>query len=509
MSKCFYIGIGGTGSKCVDNYVYSCAAGLGPENLWLGMVDQDEGNGNVERSSINIEQYQKVRKILRTPGLSDINSKTNLFKTNITTFPEHSNWPPLKSSGTTKPTLKNIFKFNALKDEIQDIMSSLYHSEEELTLELDEGFRGRPSIGSAAILSRIHENEPFWQNIFNAIDAAQQGHIVKIFLVSSIFGGTGASGFPSIARLLRRILELRGIKDNVYIGGALLLPYFSFPKPPEDEKGIVAYSDSFLEQTRGALDYYGRLFDEKNYQKTFDQLYVVGWDPLIQLKTFAKGGPNQDNPPLLPEMFASLAASKFFSDDVIEDGIYHIAREDEKSFNWQDFPNINNKSNNYVKESIAQFTRTAIAFKEIYFPFLTDKWTKVKNESWIRKTILKQGIDLNEENNKLNLTTILRYFESYLEWLATMIHHSSEATNKNINLVDVNQFSQFDDSLEGEGVVLNKKLNEQQLKQFGNIIYDSKLNNLSQVFLKMNYAKIPKNRVGLGAFMGALYDSCK
>ena len=108
-------------------------------------------------------------------------------------------------------------------------MSCLYHPEEELELELDEGFRGRPSIGSAAILSRIHENEPFWQTIFNSIDSAKQGHEVRIFLVSSIFGGQGASGFPSIARLIRRILEQKGIKEGVYIGGALMLPFFSFP----------------------------------------------------------------------------------------------------------------------------------------------------------------------------------------------------------------------------------------------------------------------------------------
>ena len=31
MADCYFLGIGGTGSKCVDTYVYSCAAGLGPE----------------------------------------------------------------------------------------------------------------------------------------------------------------------------------------------------------------------------------------------------------------------------------------------------------------------------------------------------------------------------------------------------------------------------------------------------------------------------------------------
>ena len=28
------------------------SAGLGPQNLWAGMVDQDEANGNVSRTKI-------------------------------------------------------------------------------------------------------------------------------------------------------------------------------------------------------------------------------------------------------------------------------------------------------------------------------------------------------------------------------------------------------------------------------------------------------------------------
>ena len=75
MADCYYLGIGGTGSKCVDSYIYTCAAGLGPDNLWIGMVDQDEGNGNVEKAKINIENYQSVRKLLRSPGLNDISKK--------------------------------------------------------------------------------------------------------------------------------------------------------------------------------------------------------------------------------------------------------------------------------------------------------------------------------------------------------------------------------------------------------------------------------------------------
>jgi hypothetical protein len=52
--KNFLIGIGGTGAKCIEHLVYSCAAGLGPEQMWTGIIDQDEANGNVSRTKIYI-----------------------------------------------------------------------------------------------------------------------------------------------------------------------------------------------------------------------------------------------------------------------------------------------------------------------------------------------------------------------------------------------------------------------------------------------------------------------
>ena len=45
------------------------------------------------------------------------------------------------------------------------------------------------------MLSKIQQNDPFWQDVFDAIDSAKSGNKVKIFLSSSIFGGTGALVF--------------------------------------------------------------------------------------------------------------------------------------------------------------------------------------------------------------------------------------------------------------------------------------------------------------------------
>ena len=198
MSDCYIIGVGGTGSKVIESYIKLCATGLGPTNLWLGMVDQDEANGNVARSKTAIENYQRLRRFIKREGKDNIGFDSNFLKTDIKTHPEDASWCPLP--GVT-PTLKDVFSYDLLNPALKDTMDCLYHTEDELNLPLDEGFRARPSIGAAAIISQMNENTPFWQKLFDALDDANSVKEVKIFLVSSIFGGTGASGFPSMKRI--------------------------------------------------------------------------------------------------------------------------------------------------------------------------------------------------------------------------------------------------------------------------------------------------------------------
>jgi hypothetical protein len=103
-----------------------------------------------------------------------------------------------------------------------------------------------------------------WKDLLTALQSAGHGVDVRVFLVASIFGGTGAAAFPTVARLLRAEIEQRGLGDQVKLGGALLLPYFSFPPPPEgDGPAIRPNSAAFMMQARGALEYYSRLQSQK------------------------------------------------------------------------------------------------------------------------------------------------------------------------------------------------------------------------------------------------------
>ena len=83
--KNFLIGIGGTGAKCIEHLVHSCSAGLGPDQLWVGMIDQDEANGNVNKTKILLNKYINLRESLRNENKNDLSNSSNLLKTKITT----------------------------------------------------------------------------------------------------------------------------------------------------------------------------------------------------------------------------------------------------------------------------------------------------------------------------------------------------------------------------------------------------------------------------------------
>lgn len=92
------------------------------------------------------------------------------------------------------------------------------YSQRERKTPLDVGFRGHPSIG-AAVLTRTIPTCALWTNLTAKIKVEiGAGKTVKICIAGSIFGGTGAAGIPTIARLLRNAFQ-----NQISIGGVFSL----------------------------------------------------------------------------------------------------------------------------------------------------------------------------------------------------------------------------------------------------------------------------------------------
>lgn len=512
--KNFIIGIGGTGAKCLEHLLHCCSSGLGPEQLWAGMVDQDEANGNVSRTKILLSKYINLQNSLRNEGKNDLGKSSQFFKTNISSNND-SVWLPLKGAD---PTLEEVIKYELLKPEVKGLMDCLYDTEEKKQ-NLSEGFRARPNIGAAAMLATTSdENDPFWSQIYKAIDAARGGEEVRVFIMSSIFGGTGASGFPNIARRIKAIQKEKNVTSNFYLGGSLMLPYFTYNVPDENMEGeIFAKPEEFLDQTKGALEYYSKLFE---YDKIFDQVYIAGWDPLTKLPNFKMGGNLQNNPPLFPELYAALGALKFFSqDNKISDQqeIFHIGKNNSDEIIWNDIPNVSNNLNS--KEKLSQLMRFAFTYNFIYSPALIGTWSKIKkydNENWFKRLIYNQTYndaekqcEIGHENNQEIILAMKEYTQDILIWLTDLHNSSVSNTDQKMELIEGDFYSEFNPKNNPNRVTLKDKLNSSQKNKFSELINDGSNMKLLNVMSNICYKKINKDQKGLSVFMDVLFKSCE
>ena len=81
MAKNYLIGIGGTGARVIQSFIYLCATGYGPDNdVTVFMIDPDKANGNLDTTTKLIDCYIDCRRnYLRG---ADPNTPP-LFKTNV------------------------------------------------------------------------------------------------------------------------------------------------------------------------------------------------------------------------------------------------------------------------------------------------------------------------------------------------------------------------------------------------------------------------------------------
>ncbi len=281
------ISIGGTGAKIVESILHLSACGLLTEarenirdELKIIFIDPDKSNGNLTRTTETLEGYQKVKKIIK--------DSPELFNIDIEIL-GNTVWSPILEDD--KKTLANIFgKQRILDTPIYGLFDTLYSIDEQ-EAKLDDGFLGRPSIGSAIIAQYLDfEAEP-WKSLTKHIDSeiGDDGkRISKVFIIGSIFGGTGASGFPTLAKLLKKENEKNG--NNFKLGGLLVFPYFRF-EASNDPGKLAAKSKYFTITSKIALEYY----HNQNFYDNFDALYLIGDNKRELMEKSKPGGAEQKN----------------------------------------------------------------------------------------------------------------------------------------------------------------------------------------------------------------------
>lgn len=482
----YAIGIGGTGSKCLESLIHLAAAGMMPdskEKLYVLFVDPDKANGSLERAVTTLECYKVFS---NNPQLA----QQHLLQTKIDSV-ANPIFSPFDDDNDDKPRLEKFFDYAGLKladDGAADLFEVLY-SEKERTTQLHEGFRGHPSIGAAVMAQTVLGGDEPWKT-FQAKVANDAN--AKIFLAGSIFGGTGASGFPTIAKLIKSALVGKPI--NAQIGGALILPYFTFIDA--DKKDVLkAKAEHFLMNTQAALEYYQR----SNKDSVYNAIYLIGDDSQVQLKNFSLGGKAQQNAQHFVELYAALAAIHFFGNDSAADGTDRAAQyfrldRSNNPLKWEDLPDGNGGVK--IQSKLRQLYHFSVAYLEVYKPMLDDIGSgKISGNDapWYIDFFERNQSNrssFNDAQTEASLNSVKNYCEDFLVWFANVQH--SKDNNGKFNPIDTFDLTEVISRISSDATM-------QPLRAKA----------LNRVWRNMCSAKGKSDGADIGKFLSALYQNCE
>lgn len=290
MSKCYVFAIGGTGSRVLRSLTMMLAANVDvkAEEIVPVIIDPDSSNADLTRTVKLMDTYKSIRDSL------DRGKEDGFFKTEI--IKQNANYS-MQISNTSDMTFGRFIDVNSMGTENRALVNMLF-SQNNLKSSMKVGFKGNPNIG-CVVLNQIVKSRQFadFANSFVEGD--------KIFIVSSIFGGTGASGFPLLLKTLRKSTDFPNYSliNNAEIGAISVLPYFRVRTSAESEID----SSTFVSKAVAALAYY-----ENNIyrDKLINALYFIG-DDIANIYENNEGGRLQQNEAHIIEFLSATAIVDF------------------------------------------------------------------------------------------------------------------------------------------------------------------------------------------------------
>jgi hypothetical protein len=365
------IAAGGSGSKILESVLHLCAAGLGPNELRLLVIDPDASNGNFTRTKEMLKSYVDCQKAFgsKLGGAPFFKTRLNLISDDVLKI-----WNPV---GTVS-RFAQLLNYDGLNRKQQDTVS-LFFTDEELNMPMDVGFRGHPAIGAAAMsLLPLYRNDPVWDGLISGIksDVNQSGNCI-IGIAGSVFGGTGASAIAPLARFLRSIESAN--TQAVRIAAIGLVPYFQFKASPEDRSSgdPLPEAEWFGAATRSAVDFYRHLRNNDGWK--FDAMYWLG-DDLPEDVPFAAGGLRQQNPAHFVEFLGATAFLDFAAAAGNVKGCFYAGpqasdeprHKNENLFTWDDLP-LTVLDRQEIRFRLIQFAITAGAHNGFFMPLFNEQ----------------------------------------------------------------------------------------------------------------------------------------
>lgn len=306
MDRLFVFGIGGSGERVMRSLVMLLAGGmpLDCNKVQPVFIDSDQRSRALSRACEAISAYRKARCLHNLTTVSwnvdPLVQRSSLFHVEIL--------EPilLDIDGGVVKNLNTLVNEREMDNypSVKAEFNQLYTTDSR-TMDLTFGFVGNPSIG-AVVLNKM------LQDAFDSNPNLKPTTRDGCFIVGSIFGGTGAAGFPLLVNKLRDMF-----KDNIdglKIGGLTMFPYFDLVEVEDDNstmgqllKNYDVDHSQFSTKSKASLSYYDK------YVKSLSSLYFLGSGEMSFRSKYPKhkGGEEQDNPAHLLEVIGAKAVSHF------------------------------------------------------------------------------------------------------------------------------------------------------------------------------------------------------
>ena len=302
-----FVGIGGTGARVLEGLIFLSSIGFagkegGNNRLKIILIDQDTNNGNANRTLSLLKAYNKITENL----YSDRIGFALKFEPAI-----NDKWFLQVIDAREENRLRNLIE----GEEVLNIYRTLF-TDKELSMKLNEGFRGLPTIGITTFYKTLIGSETF-KKLKNEL----QFH--NIVMVGSIFGGTGASGIPALGKELEKVAKK--------LNGVFLFPYFEFENYEGDESretSIRPMKNVFMLKALYAANHY---IKSKDFDY-FNSIYLLGLpeEDFLKVGKYAEGGRNQENIPTFIEIYSAHAVDKLLKEQEEANSVnFNLLEDDE------------------------------------------------------------------------------------------------------------------------------------------------------------------------------------
>lgn len=422
MARLFVFAIGGTGSRVLKSLTMLLASGVKPNSdkefeIVPIIIDPHKSNEDLKRTERLLGNYQSIS--------NEAGSGNGFFSTKITTLNKLVKSQNRLSGSFTfnlqqvaNTRFKEYIDFNQLEESSKALADILFSGKsinkrgEEvdlLDIEMDIGFVGNPNIGSV-VLNQFKDSEEFkeFASNFNAED--------RVFIISSIFGGTGAAGFPAILKNIRdamnnKNIDGKGFLQDAKIGAVTALPYFNIEK---DIDSPIQKSD-FIGKTKAALYYYK---DNVTGNNSINSLYYIADDYSGKPYKNDPGDNGQKNDAHFVELASALAVIDFLEtpDRALEcsggkavSPIYKEfgIRNDSAEIKFSDFEDYTERK---ISLRLSQFA--------LFRKYLNEHFSSaIEKEAWSND---KPEVNKKFADDTFYRTNVSEFLTSFGEWLREM-----------------------------------------------------------------------------------------